>query len=155
MIIHNEGNCQYLTKLPGEAAIKVRSVTGVELMQLKQNKKKWSIGNIEPRDSLPLLLFSPSSNRYWMRTLGADHDINSYRRYIKDGNLYILFNDEWKARVITEREKEGMSYFDYNKTRELLLLQEIISKKEGTDIKTKLRAIQLQLNQINNKYEKR
>ena len=136
------------------AAVKVNCVLGVELMRFVPGRRTWKSVNIELRASLPLLIYSPSSNRYWYRILQADHDLNVLRRYIKDGNLFILFNDEWREKVIAEREKEGKSYADYNRLRSLIILKEILEgQNDRPDIKTKMRAIELEMNKINNKYK--
>jgi len=146
---------KYLIELSKVAGVvKVRDILGTELLQLKRGKKKWTGNNVEIRDGLPLLIYSPSSNRYWYRILQADHDLNVLRRYIKDGNLFILFNDEWREKVIAEREKEGKSYADYNRLRSLIILKEILEgQNDRPDIKTKMRAIELEMNKINNKYK--
>ena len=136
------------------AAVKVNCVLGVELMRFVPGRRTWKSVNIELRASLHLLIYSPSSNRYWHRILQADHDLNVLRRYIKDGNLFILFNDEWREKVIAEREKEGKSYADYNRLRSLIILKEILEgQNDRPDIKTKMRAIELEMNKINNKYK--
>jgi len=143
----------YLVDLP-VAAVKVNCVLGVELMRFVPGRRTWKSVNIELRASLHLLIYSPSSNRYWHRILRADHDLNVLRRYIKDGNLFILFNDEWREKVIAEREKEGKSYADYNRLRSLIILKEILEgQNDRPDIKTKMRAIELEMNKINNKYK--
>jgi hypothetical protein len=145
----------YLTKIAGEyAVVKVMDVLGTELMQLVAGKKVWKKDNLQLRDSLPLLIYSPGSDRYWYRILKKDHDLAPYRRYIKDGNLYIYFNDEWKKRVKEEVEREGMGYYDMNKLRSLLLLKEILEgQKNRSDIKIKTRAIEIEINNVKQKYK--
>jgi hypothetical protein len=143
------GGLYYTKKLPG-CVSKVRFKTGVELYQLMKGKKKWTIGNIEPRDSLPLLIYSPYSDRYWYRRLGKDHSVSSYRKYIRDGNLYIYWDELWKGKVSDERESEGRPYYDYNKIRELLLLKEYLKMSEDQS-PYKQRAIDIELEQIYNK----
>jgi hypothetical protein len=143
-------NNKYVTKLPVAGVAKVKYATGVELLRLKAGKKKWSAGNIEPRKGLPL--FIQSDNKYWYRILDVDHDMNMYRKYIKQGVLYIYFNQEEQERVRGEVEKEGMGYYDYNKIRELVLLDELLDSKErGADYQSKKRAIQLEIAKVRNK----
>lgn len=154
MILRTENGNHYLTKIRANeyVAVKVRYVTGVELMRLKRGKKVWKTGNIELRDSLPLLIYSPSSQRYWYRILRHGHDLSNYRKYIRDGNLYIYFNKEWIDFVKKERDSEGMSYNDYNGVRELILLREICERREDSaETKIKLRAIQIEIDKIKNK----
>ena len=147
-------NLQFLTDKP-ETGVQVKELTGVELLALKAGKRKWTIGNLELREGLPLLIFSPCSQKYWYRILRTDHDINLYTKYIKDGNLYILFNDEWKEKVVKERESECMTYRDYNHKRHLIILDELLERKgdRSSGYQSKKRAIQIELLKIKQKYK--
>jgi hypothetical protein len=129
-------------------------MSGSELYRLVAGKKKWQMGNIEPRDKLTLLIYSPHSKVYWKRTLGADHNMNIYRKYIREGNLWIYFDDTSKGKMNEEREKEGMGYYDLNSIRELQIMAELLEKGDkGADHQTKQRAIQLEIEKIKNKYK--
>lgn len=152
MIFRQVHNSRYITKIPKDiTAVKARFKTGVELMQLKGRARKWTKDNLELRDSLPLLVYSPDTDRYWYRILKHGHDLAPYRRYIRDGNLYIIFDEKWRNIVSEEREKEGMGYYQYNKIRELTLTREILEKKEPTDaIGVQLRAIELEIKKTRN-----
>lgn len=59
MIFRQEYTNRYVTKLPVAGVAKARFKTGVELLQLQSGKKKWTTGNIEPRNGLPLFVYSP------------------------------------------------------------------------------------------------
>ena len=146
---------KYLTKLPEASVSRVVTKLGAELLTLKRGKKKWTTGNIEPRNSLPLLIYSPFSDRYWHRRLQRDHHLSYYRKYIRDGNLYILWDDIWKERVREEQEKIGMPYSMYNRLRDLTLLSEYLSKlPDQTERETKQQSITFQINQIKQHYGK-
>lgn len=155
MMLRQIYNSRYLTKIPSDiVAVKATFKTGVELMQLKGRSRKWTRDNLELRDSLPLLVYSPSTNRYWYRKLKHNHDLRPYRRYISDGNLYIIFDEIWREKVSKERENEGMKYSDYNKMRELILLKEIMEGKPPTDdIGIKIRAINIEMQSVLTKYK--
>lgn len=145
---------RYLKELPSNRVSKVVTRMGAELFCLKERRKKWTTRNIEPRASLPLLIYSPYSGVYWYRVLHKDHSVSSYMRYIKDGNLYILWDDLWMDRVREEREQEGMAYRDYNRIRDLVLLREyLLTLPNQTDIGSKTRAIEIQIKEIQKKYD--
>jgi len=151
LLFRTENKNKYVTKLPVAGVAKVKYVTGVELLRLKGGKKKWTAGNIEPRKGLPLFIHS-ETGKYWYRLLDIDHDMNMYRKYIKAGVLYIYFNEMEQDRVKKEVEKEGMGYYDYNKIRELILLDELLDSKErGADYQSKKRAIQLEIAKVRSK----
>lgn len=150
MIFKTQNNLKYLDSLSvaGEVT-KVRYQSGVELMRLKERKKVWKTGNLELRHGLPLLVYSPYSDKYWYRCLLKDHDLSYYRTYIKDGNLYIAWNDQWKEMVKEEREIEGLPYRAYNTIRELTLIGEYLDKSpDKSDYKTKKRIIDLKIKQL-------
>jgi hypothetical protein len=143
----------YAEELP-KRVNKVTFKTGVELLRLQKGKKKWTAGNLELRDGLPLFIYSPFSNKYWYRKLALSHDRSEYRKFIKEGNLYIAWDEEWEEITKQEREQEGMSYHDYNKFRELTLLKEYqLTLPDQTLIRTKIRAIEIQQQLILKKYE--
>lgn len=147
--------CEYLENLPIGCVSQVRSEIGTELMTFKKGRRTFNVGNIEPINSLQLLIRSELNGKeiYWHRLLQADHDINLYRRYIKDGNLFILWDDASKAMVNKERGKTGMTYYDYIEIRTLTILKEILENQDGrTDMKIKLRALQIEMDKIKNKY---
>ena len=151
MIFRQLNNHRYLTKLP-QSAVCVRDSLGVELLALKNGKRKWTTANIGLRKGLPLLIYSKKNNWYWYRKLGLDHDINEYVKYIKEGLLYIVFDDALKATVSEEREREGMKYYDYIEIRRLILLEELIVKRNPPDLKTKVMAMQSKIRMIKEKY---
>ena len=125
----------------------------MEVLGLKKGRRVWTTGNVEPRQGLPLLIYSPYSKKYWYRLLDLDHDMSSYRKYISDGNLYILFEDYWKEKIKEEVKKEGMSYYDVNKVRELVLMDELLDKKEHyIGWQTGKRAIQIEIDKVKRKY---
>ena len=151
MILRTENNLKYLTKPPSRGVSQVKSLLGVDLLQLKAGKKKWTGSNVELRHGLPLLIYSPYSERYWYRILDRRHNIRAYLKYIKDGNLYIHFSEYWQNVIRREVEDEGIGYFKMVKKRELILLDEILDKnKERDDYYIKKRAIELQLKEIAN-----
>jgi hypothetical protein len=156
MILRLEHNNQYITKIPSAiTAVQARLKTGVELLRLKQGKRKWTGNNLELRYSLPFLIYSPYSERYWYRVIEKGDHLSPLIRYIRDGNLYIIFDRSWQIKVSEEREQEGKSYYDYNKLRELILLQEATLRKEvDNDTEFKLTSIQLEINKINKRYGK-
>lgn len=143
-----------MLELP-EAGVKARYTSGVELMQLVKGRRTWKRDNLELRKGLPLFVYSPSSQVYWYRVLGEDHDMNKYRSYIKEGNLYIFFDQQWQEIVQQERETEKMGYYDYNKIRHLILLGEVLdATKEGRpDYQSKKRAIQIEIEKVTQKYK--
>lgn len=148
---------RYVLKFPSEAGvIKARYPSGVELMRLIPGRKAWKGSNVELRKNLPLFIYSHDKQRYWFRLLGSDHDLSPYRQYIQDGNLYIWFDDMWKQRVQEEREKEGLGYYQYNKLRELILVEELLDQtKEGRpDYQSKKRALQIEKQKIEQKRQK-
>lgn len=150
MILRKENSNLYTKKLPVVGVSQATLKTGVELLQLQAGKRKWTIGNLELRAGLPLFIYSPSSQKYWYRILGADHDLTPYRKYISDGNLYIYFNDQWKEKVRQEVESEGMGYFKYNRLRHLILLDELLdSNREDEKYQYKKRALQIEMDKIN------
>jgi len=155
MILHIENGNRYMKRLAGENSYtKVTDVLEVELLQLIPGKKVWKKDNLQLRSSLPLLIHSQSSGKYWYRILREDHDLNLLRRYIKDGALYIVWDDDWKKKVREEVQRAGMGYFDLNKMRSLILLKEILNgQKDRPDIKIKTRAIEIQMDEIKNKYK--
>jgi hypothetical protein len=150
VILRRENNRTYLAELPSVAGVvAARLLSGVELLGLKKGKKKWTTGNIELRHSLPIIIYSPYSGRYWYRILERDHDITPLRRYIRDGNIWIHFTDYWQGVIKEEREAEGLPYYKYNKIRELILMREILEKRDDKgDLKTKLRAIDITINNL-------
>jgi len=152
MILRKKHNLTYLTKLP-VAAVKVKLISGVELLSLKEGKRVWKVGNISPREGLPLLIYSPSSELYWYRKLGEDHNMDEYRNYIRDGNLYIVFTEPWRVVISRERERLGMAYYDYNRIRELYLMDYLVDREERlAGWETKKRAIEIEVKRIKTKY---
>lgn len=155
MDLLSEHGHKYMYELPeGETIVKARCKYAVELLMLKQGKKKWSSDNIMLIPGVPVFIFSPSSNRYWYRIVQNSHEIRPYVQYILDGNLYLHFTEEWKEHVKKEREKEGMPYYDYMRIRELILLQEVLDKKMPPDYKTKSKSIEITINDIKHKNKK-
>jgi len=154
VILRTEYGCKYVKDLP-VAAVKVRYITGAELLMLQAGKRKWTTENLELRGGLPLLIHSESSGKYWYRILRKDHSLAYYRKYIKDGNLYIIFDDYWKDAVVRERDEEGMGYFEYNKIRHLILLDEALdaTKDRSDGYQIKKRAIQIEIDKVKDKYK--
>ena len=128
-MIFRKGLCHttYIKKLP-DHCVKASFKTGVELLRLKQGRRKWSIDNVEIINGLPLFVYSKSTGRYWKRTLDLSHHIAPYRHFIAQGILYIHFDDKWLKWLHMERENEGLGYYQYNRLRELLFLNEILDK---------------------------
>jgi hypothetical protein len=154
MTLRDQNGYKFATKLPADT-VKVAFITGVELYILQKGKRKWTSGNIELREGLPLFIHSVEENKYWYRRLALDHDPSMYRKYIKDGNLYIHFDEYWKEVLNQEREAEGMGYYLYNKIRELILFDEVLSGRQHLpDYHIKKRAIQLEIEKIKNKVHK-
>jgi len=146
---------KYITSLPQDSVSLVTTKMGAELLTLKKGKKKWTTGNIEPRSSLPLLIHSPDNDRYWLRKLQADHHLSFYRKYIKDSNLYILWDDTWKQMVREEQESQGMPYVMYNKIRDLTLLSEYLyTLPDQTERQTYQQSISYQITKIKQRYGK-
>lgn len=155
MIFRTKCGHRYVLSLPSEAGVvRARCSFGVELLQLKAGKKRWTGSNVEPKQGLPLFIYSPYTDWYWYRVLQRDHDIKRYIRYIKDGNLYIHFTDDWKQKMRDERDGEGMKYYDYMKMRELIFLQEVLDqKKDDPSYKTHTRAVQVSMSNLKKKYQ--
>lgn len=149
LILRTDNDLQYLTKPPSRGVSQVKSLLGVDLLQLKKGKKKWTGSNVELRDGLPLLIYSPSSDRYWYRVLRHDHDMSEYRKYIKDGNLYIYWSEHWQKIVKAEVESEGLGYSKMILKRELILLDERLDRnRHRDDYHLKKSAIEQQLKQL-------
>lgn len=149
LILRTEHDLKYLTKLPSRGVSQVKSLLGVDLLQLKKGKKKWTGSNLELRDGLPLLIYSPSSDRYWYRVLRKDHDLKEYIKYIKDGNLYIYWTEYWQGVIKDEVDKGGLGYYKMIRLRELLLLDEKLDKNRSRDdYHIKKRVIEIEINKL-------
>jgi len=155
MTIHSEEDITWFDSIedvkPEYTPIKAWSV--LQFFTLRGKSSKLIKDNLDPIEGLYYLLFSPQENRYYKKpyrgydidtlyfyrqTLnfsGEDLAVENLRRYVADGNIWLLFNADqikdtqsllarvWSANLTTEGKldyriyiqllKENIDYEDY------------------------------------------
>ena len=65
-----------------------------EFLTLRPGTKVWKKDNIRIRHNTAYLIHNPCTEVYWCRELHKQTNLKTLNEYIKDGNIYILKNNE-------------------------------------------------------------
>jgi hypothetical protein len=65
-----------------------------QFYKLVNGAKRWKQENIELRIGMYFVIYSPGANRYFLRKVHEDLNLEKLKKYIQDKNLYLINKDQ-------------------------------------------------------------